>query len=82
MQDSDQLSYVTLLSPSRCDLRASQIVNKNVSATTESLTTYDSDYGPLINIPGNNFTIQGKDIINVNVTYLKKIEDPNYTGYR
>lgn len=77
--DTDQLSYLTIQSPSRRDLRAAQIVNKNPNAATESISGYDQDYGPLINIPGNNLTIQGKDILNVNVTYLELTAAPTST---
>lgn len=76
VSDSDQLSYLTFQSPSRRDLRAAQIINKNPNFTTESISGYDQDYGPLINIPGNNLTIQGKDILNVNVTYLELTPSP------
>ena len=41
-----------------------------------STSIQDQNYGPLINIPGDNLTILGKDIINVNVTYLNVEEDP------
>lgn len=62
ISDSDQLSYLTLQSPSRRNLRAAQIINKDPNSATELISGYDQNYGPLINIPGNNLTIQGKDI--------------------
>jgi len=85
MPDSDQLSYLTLQSVSRRDLRAAQIIKKDPTSPTESITSYDRDYGPLINIPGHYLTIQGKDVINLNVTYLELVpaptpQDPNAIG--
>jgi hypothetical protein len=75
ISDTDAIAYITLHSPSRRDLRAAQLTTKNLNATTESSTAYDNSYGPLINIPGNSITLQGKDILNVNVTYLELVPD-------
>ena len=72
----EELSYLTLSSAARRDLRAAQVVDKNPTATTESISSYKQDYGPIIQIPGNNFTVLGKEIINVNVTYMELQDDP------
>jgi hypothetical protein len=36
----------------------------------------NSERGPIIPVPGHSLTIFGKDIINVNVTYMELITDP------
>lgn len=74
-QNSDELSYLTLTGAKRRDLRAAHTVNKNPSGTTESISSYQDSYGPLVEIPGHNFTLLGKEILNVNVTYLGLQED-------
>jgi|GEM_PF-2403247 len=74
--DSDQLSSITLQSPSRRDLRAGQITQKSSGTSTESIVSYDEDYGPFINIPGHSLTIHGKDLININITYLQLAPTP------
>lgn len=75
--DNNAIAYITLHSPSRRDLRVAQLTTKNPNTITESVSSYDTNYGTMINIPGNTLTLQGKDILNVNVTYLELVADPN-----
>lgn len=36
---------------------------------------FDTGYGDIINLPGHLFTIPGKEMLNINVVYMKFEED-------
>jgi len=77
VDNSDELAYITLDSASRRDLRKAQQISKEMEqAKLISSSSYHAGYGDIIRIPGHVFTIQGKEIINVNVTYMKQAVDP------
>jgi hypothetical protein len=72
-ENGDDLAYITLTGTYRRDLRKAQSVTK--APETSSLVTtsyYDVNYGDIIPIPGHTFTLPGKEIMNVNVTYMKQ----------
>lgn len=76
VDNSDELAYITLASASRRDLRKAQQISKDLEeARIVTSTSFHAGYGDIIRIPGHVFTIQGKDIINVNVTYMKQVID-------
>jgi hypothetical protein len=77
--NSDELSYITLTGAKRRDLRSGQITKQQSTTPAETISHYQSDYGTLIEIPGHNFTVPGKEIINVNVTYMKYDMPPGFT---
>src|SRR5665213_48614 len=74
--NSEELSYLTLSAAARRDLRAGSVTTNRSATPSESVNFYDAAYGPVIQIPGHNLTIVGKEIINVNVTYMEIVNDP------
>ena len=75
--NSDELACIVLTAAFRRDLRKQQ---RSASVAhgheTKSSSAYDDQYGDIIPIPGHSFTISGKDIINVNVTYMRQAFNP------
>ena len=77
LDNSDELACIILTAAFRRDLRKSQLSNKDIAASKETIaSSFHSEYGDIIPIPGHVFTIPGKSIINLNVTYMKQIIDP------
>jgi len=55
----------------RRDLRKRQQTSKQLEESTIiSSTSFHRDYGDVIHIPGDIFTLLGKEIINLNVKYI------------
>jgi hypothetical protein len=77
LDNTDGLAYVVLTGTFRRDLRKAQLVSKDLEgARIITSSSYDIDYGSIIPIRGHIFTISGKDIVNINVTYMKQVIDP------
>jgi hypothetical protein len=75
--NSDELACVILTAAFRRDLRKQQRSSSVAQGhETKSSSAYDDEYGDIIPIPGHTFTISGKDIINVNVTYMRQAFNP------
>jgi hypothetical protein len=75
--NSDELSCVILTAAFRRDLRKQQLSSTVPQGhETKSSSAFDDQYGDIIPIPGHSFTISGKDIINVNVTYMRQAFNP------
>ncbi|HRH60224.1 MAG TPA: hypothetical protein PL045_06620 [Chitinophagaceae bacterium] len=78
VDNTDELAYITLTGAFRRDLRKAQLTSKELeTATIVTASRFDIAYGDIIPIPGHTFTIPGKEIINWNVTYMKRVMDPN-----
>jgi hypothetical protein len=77
VDNSNDLAYITLTGAFRRDLRKAQLVTKELEVTAVTTSSkYDIAYGDIIPIPGHTFTLPGKEIINMNVTYMKQVIDP------
>jgi hypothetical protein len=72
MDNSDGLAYITLNSAFRRDLRKAQLVTKGEEEAIITANRYDIAYGDIIPVPGHHFTISGKEIINLSVTYMEE----------
>lgn len=76
VQNTDDLAYLTLGDAKRRDLRAGQTsVQRKENAVTETVSSSQNLYGPLVEVPGHNLTVVGKEILNVNVTYFEVVID-------
>jgi hypothetical protein len=70
VDNSDDLAYITLKGAFRRDLRKAQQISKELEeAKMITSSSFHPGYGDVIRIPGDVFTIPGKEIININVTY-------------
>lgn len=69
-----ELAYITIKSASRRDLRSgsSKLLN---SETGQVANFFINENGPFVQIPGKYLTLLGKEILNINVTYLKIEKD-------
>jgi hypothetical protein len=71
IEQTDNLSYITMTNVVRCDLRSSQIMYKDIdTAPTTTTVSYKSSPGEPALVQCNNFTIPGKEIVSVGITYM------------
>lgn len=67
----NELSYISLIGAYRRDLRKAQQTSKDLEGSKIiTSSSFHAGYGDIINIPGDIFTILGKEIINLNVKYI------------
>lgn len=64
------LAYVTIKSASRRDLRYGSSKSLNPQ-TGQVSNVYINENGPFVEIPGKYLTLLGKEILNINITYLR-----------
>lgn len=71
IEETDNLAYITITDVIRRDLRSGQLTYKDSdTAPTTTTVSFDSNSGGVMTIPGNNFTIPGKEILSVGITYM------------
>lgn len=69
-----ELAYITIRSASRRDLRSGS--SKLLNAETGQVSNFFiNENGTFVQIPGKYLTLLGKEILNINVTYLKIEKD-------
>jgi hypothetical protein len=72
IEQTDNLAYITMTDVFRRDLRAQQLTYKDTeTAPATTSVSYDANPGGTMSIHGNNFTIPGKEILSVGITYMK-----------
>ncbi|SFD48648.1 hypothetical protein SAMN05518672_102142 [Chitinophaga sp. CF118] len=72
IEQTDNLAYITMTDAIRRDLRSNQLTYKNTdTAPTTTTVSYDSNSGGTMIIPSHNFTIPGKEIVSIGITYMK-----------
>jgi hypothetical protein len=77
VDNSDELACIILSGAFRRDFRRAQVTSKDLVGSKIIVSnSYDVEYGDVIAIPGHTLTISGKNIINVNVTYMQHVMDP------
>jgi hypothetical protein len=72
IEQTDNLAYITLTDVVRRDLRSNQLTYKDAdTAPIATTVSYDPNPGRPKVVTCNNFTIPGKEIVSVGITYMK-----------